>query len=51
MNITSTFGTGRISWIWFALACLFLLVLPAFYAAYRYAYRSPQVSRAEEPSA
>ena len=31
MNITSTFGTGRISWIWFALACLFLLVLPTFY--------------------
>jgi len=27
------------------------LVLPAFYAAYRYAYRSPQVWRAEEPSA
>lgn len=31
MNITSTFGAGRISWIWFALACLFLLVLPAIY--------------------
>ena len=27
------------------------LVLPAFYAAYRYAYRSPQLWRAEEPTA
>ena len=27
------------------------LVLPAFYAAYRYAYRSPQLWRAEEATA
>ncbi len=27
------------------------LVLPAFYATYRYAYRSPQLWRAEEPTA
>lgn len=27
------------------------LVLPAFYATYRYAYRSPQLWRAKEPAA
>jgi hypothetical protein len=29
-------------------AVLLVLVLPAFYASYRYAYRSPQLWRAEE---
>jgi hypothetical protein len=30
------------------IAVLLVLVLPAFYASYRYAYRSPQLWRAEE---
>jgi hypothetical protein len=29
-------------------ALLLVLLLPAFYASYRYAYRSPAVWRAEE---
>jgi hypothetical protein len=35
----------------FMVIMLLPLVLPAFYAAYRYAYRSPQLWRAEEPAA
>jgi hypothetical protein len=31
-------------------AALLPLVAPAFYAAYRYAYRSPQLWRTEEPA-
>lgn len=31
MTNSSNFGTGRISWLWFALACLALLVAPAVF--------------------
>lgn len=31
MSISLNFGTGRISWLWFALACLVLLIAPALF--------------------
>lgn len=31
MSISSNFSAGRISWLWFALACLVLLIAPALF--------------------